>query len=171
MKRLYQILLLASLFAFMGTTQIHAKKKCVGKMYICGVSYSFTDTVVYITSVQEIDSAWVDAKTDFLSDRNYYSYQLKDYFIKKGEDKRICTVFFAQKRKDLNKKYVKMMKRFSKKGNVEIKQIPDAEFRFKTEMPDPESLIEQPELTKAERKALKAAAKKKKKQSSEKSKE
>ena len=135
-------------------------------MYLCGVAYSFEDTIIYVTSVQELDSAWIDTKTHFLSGRNYYSYQLKEFFSAKDNDKRVCAVFFAEKRKDLEKKYIKMMKKFSKKGNVDVKQIPDTEFRFKTETPAPEDLVERPELTKAERKALKNAAKKSKKKPS-----
>ena len=168
MTKIHKVIILITLLIIIGNTQVAAKKKCLPKIFAYGVSYSFTDTIIYITSIQEIDSAWVDGKSEFLVDRNYYSYQLKEYFNKKNDMNRVCAIFYAKKHKDITKKYIKMMKKFSKRKNIDIRQIPDTEFQFKTEIPDQESLIEKQELTKAERKALKAAAKKDKKQSKKK---
>lgn len=45
-------------------------------VYAFGISASFTDTVVYFTDIQILDSAKV-SKEGFLAHRELYSYQLK----------------------------------------------------------------------------------------------
>ena len=47
-------------------------------VYITGVSASFSDSLVYFTNIQYVDSAAVDDK-DLLVGRAEYSMQLKDY--------------------------------------------------------------------------------------------
>ena len=48
-------------------------------VYMFGFSASFTDSVAYITDIQQLDSAYIDTKTDFLMDRVVYSEQLQTY--------------------------------------------------------------------------------------------
>lgn len=49
------------------------------RLYVYGVATSFNDSTVYITEIQQLDSAWVDTKTGFLYSRNNYSFQLRDH--------------------------------------------------------------------------------------------
>ena len=44
------------------------------RLYVYGVATSFNDSTVYITEIQQLDSAWVDTKTGFLYSRNNYSF-------------------------------------------------------------------------------------------------
>ena len=46
---------------------VSAKIVCVPKLYAFGFSASFNDSIVYFTDIQEIDSAWINDKTDFLA--------------------------------------------------------------------------------------------------------
>ena len=87
---------------------VSAKIVCVPKLYAFGFSASFNDSIVYFTDIQEIDSAWINDKTDFLVSRDNYSYQLKNYFTNIGQEHRTCVISFALKRKDIEKKYKKM---------------------------------------------------------------
>lgn len=66
--------------AFIICTTVSAKNKCVPKIYIYGFSASFNDSIIYLTNIQELDSAWIDDKNDFLLNRSDYSYQFKNYF-------------------------------------------------------------------------------------------
>lgn len=71
---------------------------------ICfGVAASFNDSIVYFTDIQELDSAWIDDKSDFLLNRSDYSYQLKNYFEQKNILHRTCIVSYALKRKDIDR--------------------------------------------------------------------
>lgn len=42
-----------------------SKNKCVPKVYVFGLAASFNDSIVYLTNIQELDSAWIDDKNDF----------------------------------------------------------------------------------------------------------
>ena len=96
MKRLFCAA--AVLLMTMGTlsTAVEAKPKQVPKVYIFGFSASFKNPVVYLTDIQELDSAWIDSKTKFLLGRDTYSTQLKEYLTQSVNDShRTCVVMFS----------------------------------------------------------------------------
>ena len=152
----------------MATFSANAKSSQVQKLYIFGMAASFTDTIVHFTPIQEVDSAWVDKKRHFLLGREEYSYQLRDYLATRFEPDRTCIITYALKRKDIEKKYVKMKNRYTKEkytrksGQFNVKYITKDDFAFKAATPSDYATDEKP-LTKAERKALKAKAKQEKK--------
>lgn len=115
---------------------VSAKIVCVPKLYAFGFSASFNDSIVYFTDIQEIDSAWINDKTDFLVSRDNYSYQLKNYFTNIGQEHRTCVISFALKRKDIEKKYKKMKEKYIKAGNFSIKTLGKNDFQFTTIKPD-----------------------------------
>ena len=94
MKRYLLLSTLVAILSWMTTETISAKSK-VQKVYLFGFAASFNDSTVYFTDIQEIDSAWVDDKTNFLHDRDQYSYQLRDYLAEKFEPNRTCITTFA----------------------------------------------------------------------------
>lgn len=99
--------------------------------YMFGFSGSFTDSVVYFTPIQQVDSVWMDTKTKFLLGRDNYAYQLKNFFADNyGEPFRTCIVFYAWKEKDINKKYAKMKDRYTVKARnpYDVKFIEDFSF-------------------------------------------
>ncbi len=115
---------------------VSAKIVCVPKLYAFGFSASFNDSIVYFTDIQEIDSAWINDKTDFLVSRDNYSYQLKNYFTNIGQEHRTCVISFALKRKDIEKKYKKMKGKYVKAGKFSIKTLGKNDFQFTTIKPD-----------------------------------
>lgn len=140
---------------------VQGKERCT-PIYIFGTSASFNDSVVYITEIQIVDSAWIDEKTDFLVKRAEYSNQLNSYFIRQGMPTRTCFVTFATKEKAILKKMVKMRKKFngSKKHpkHYDIRLIDEEEFKFYAVQTD----LSQEEFT-IDKKAAKRAEKSKKK--------
>ncbi len=137
-----------------------------------GVSASFNDSVVYITDIQLLDSAWVDEKTGFLLMRNEYSNQLRSFFTAKGQLNRTCLVVFSEDRKKIQKKYEKMKKRYvggkkKKKAqeNFDYRELDVDEFQFQNVAPavyDEEVTMDKKAQKKAE-KARKKMEKDKKK--------
>lgn len=111
-------------------SSLSAKSKQV-TIYAYGFAASFNDSVVYLTDIQKIDSAWVDGKTKFLVSRDNYSYQLRDYLANKGDEHRTCIISYALKRKDVEKKYIALRKKYVGKGNFDMKYINYADFSFK----------------------------------------
>lgn len=118
------------------TINASAKLKCVPKLYAFGFAASFNDSTVYFTDIQEIDSAWINDKNDFLVSRDNYSYQLKNYFTSLGLEHRTCIISFALKRKDIEKKYKKMKNKYVKAGNYDIKSVSTNDFHFTAIKPD-----------------------------------
>lgn len=101
-----------------------------GKVYLFGVSQLLTDSVVYITFINEVDSLDLAKKTKFLPFRSEFSLQLREYMegtLKK--DHQTTTVFFSTNRKKLSKKYYKIKKRFL--DNPYTKIVPIDDFRFR----------------------------------------
>lgn len=118
------------------TINASAKLKCVPKLYAFGFAASFNDSTVYFTDIQEIDSAWINDKNDFLVSRDNYSYQLKNYFTSLGLEHRTCVISFALKRKDIEKKYQKMKNKYVKAGNYDIRSVSTNDFHFTAIKPD-----------------------------------
>ena len=102
-------------------------------VYLAGVSASFTDSLVYFTDIQYLDSASVDGN-GMLVNRAAYSIQLKDYLEQKqGGKNRTCFMFFNRKQKSLQKEIAKLKESY-KKGNSLVILGVDPEFKF--EKPD-----------------------------------
>lgn len=121
----------------MGTlsTAVEAKPKQVPKVYIFGFSASFKNAVVYITDIQELDSAWIDSKTKFLLGRDTYSTQLKDYLTQSVNDPhRTCVVMFSTEKAKAEKKYMKLKRTYTVKAKAkdgyEVKYLDRKDFEF-----------------------------------------
>lgn len=131
------IKLLCFMFAVsmvMGVAAKKSKDKNKYGVYMAGVSASFTDSLVYFTDVQYLDSAVVDNK-GFLVGRSQYSVQLKDYLeTKEGVKNRTCFMFFNVKKNKLQKELLKLKEKYGKGNTLVLKSV-NPEFKFeKAEM-------------------------------------
>lgn len=104
----------------------------MSRVYMYGFACSFNDSTVAFTSIQGVDSCYLQSRTGFLVSRDNYSYQLRDYLKSKGVTDATCIVVFSPKRKKVEKRYAKMLKRYEhpKKGNFIVKKISNADFKF-----------------------------------------
>lgn len=126
MNRLMKIFFPLLLCAVVSTAFAGGKKKAV---YVFGVSASFTDSVVYFTPVQELDS--VALKNTFLPGWDMYSYQLKHYLEqRKGLSDRTCMVYYAENKKKLLKQASKLRAKYGKNKSLALKEIDPSEFKF-----------------------------------------
>ena len=118
---LFLVLVVCSAFSLKGKSN---------GMYIVGVSASFTDSVVYFTDIQFIDSISLDKKTKLLPSREQYSEQLDEYLEQvKGMNNRTCFIYFNEKKTKLEK-VVKKMKEEYKEGGKSILREIGSEFKF-----------------------------------------
>ena len=106
------------------------KKDHSKPVYAFGISASFTDTVVYFTDIQILDSAKV-SKEGFLAHRELYSYQLKNYL----EDNQLqqnstCMIYFSENRKKLEKEATKILNKYKKNNRMTVSRIDSDKFRF-----------------------------------------
>ena len=99
-------------------------------VYITGVSASFSDSLVYFTNIQYVDSAAVDEK-GLLTGRAEYSMQLKDYLESNNKLKnRTCFVYYNLKKKNLQKEINKLKQKYQKNKSVVVLDV-NPEFTFK----------------------------------------
>ncbi|WP_177601248.1 hypothetical protein [uncultured Phocaeicola sp.] len=98
-------------------------------VYLAGVSASFTDSLVYFTDIQRVDSAALDEK-GLLVGRSQYSLQLKDYLEQHEEGtNRTCFMFFNTKKKKLEKEIHKLKVKYQKGNTLVLKDL-GSSFRF-----------------------------------------
>ena len=123
------------LITFVSATEISAAIKLVPKIYVFGFSASFKNSSIYLTDIQELDSAWIDTKTKFLCGRDSYSAQLKDHLAATINDQhRTCVVMFSTKKSDAEKKYMKLKRLYTEKAKAkegyEMNYLHDSDFKF-----------------------------------------
>lgn len=106
------------------------------KLYVYGFAATFNDSTVYFTNIEEIDTAWVDTKSKFLYSRDNYSYQFRDYLKSQGVGHPTCITGYATSRKVAEKKYTSLKRRYTSKGNYNIKYVTESEFRYNSISPD-----------------------------------
>lgn len=100
-------------------------------VYIVGVSASFTDSLVYFTEIQLLDSVHVD-KNKMLPERAQYSYQLKNYLEnEEGLTNRTCFVYFSNNKNKLQKTVTKMKTKYQKGKTMLMRQVNPNAFQFK----------------------------------------
>ncbi len=144
------------------TQHVQAKNEIAPQMYMFGFAASFNDTIVHFTEIQQVDSTWINQKK-FLLGRDNYSYQLRDYLANKLRmPNRTCIVVFNQNKKKLEKKYLKMKRKYTdlKANGFDVRNISTQDFHFRPINMSVE--VEEPAIQKPEKKKDKKKEKEKK---------
>ncbi len=91
------------------------------RVYMFGVSTDFNDSIIYVTDVQHLDSVFINPDGS-IQDYTSYSLQLKVYLEGAlGESNQTCAVIYSDKKKQLEKRYIKARKRYrADKGRMVI---------------------------------------------------
>lgn len=152
-----KIFCIAFVLLALPATNAYSKKKQVPKLYVFGFSSSFSDSTVYFTNVQELDGAWVDERTTFLSNREEYTYQLKEYFTTRQNPNLTCVVIYAHDRKSIDKKYAKLKNRYTnqKKKHFNVEYIDESKFNFHSVKPDLADITDNSTIIREEKKVTK----------------
>ena len=98
-------------------------------VYMAGVSASFSDSLIFFTDIQLVDSVELD-KDKLLPERQQYSTQLKRFLEGQGMKNRPCFIYFNTNRKKLEKAIRKMKEEYQEGGRNILRQV-DADFKFK----------------------------------------
>ena len=124
----YVKVLASLMLMFMVCTAFTSNDKGKG-MYIVGVSASFTDSLIYFTDIQFVDSVEL-GKDKLLPMRGQYSDQLDTYLEQKlGLKNRTCFIYFNEKKNKLEKAIKKMKGKYQKEGKAVLKET-GADFKF-----------------------------------------
>lgn len=106
-------------------------KKGTGKVFIFGASQTLSDSIVYLSSIQEIDGIDLEKKTKFLPYRSEFSIQMKEYLEGKQHlTKQTSCVYYSKSRKKISKMYYKLKKRYLDNPNTKIYMIEGDKFSF-----------------------------------------
>ena len=114
-------------------TTAEAKRVKTSHMYMFGFAASFVDSTLYLTDIQDVEGAWYDTKEKALLERDNYSNQLKDYMKDTmGQTNRVCLVLFAKKKKEAEKKYLKLKKKYMSKDGIihGMRYLTVSDFKF-----------------------------------------
>jgi len=121
--------IVASLFIVLAMCTASTLENKKNGMYIVGVSASFTDSLIYFTDIQFVDSVNVD-KNKLLPMRSQYSDQLENYLEQvKGMKNRTCFIYFNETKSKLEKNINKMKENYQKEGKSILRELGD-EFKF-----------------------------------------
>lgn len=121
--------IVASLFIVLAVCTASTLEKKKNGMYIVGVSASFSDSLIYFTDIQFMDSVEL-GKDKLLPMRGQYSDQLEAYLeLQKGLENRTCFIYFDEKKQKLEKAIQKMKAKYQKEGKSVLRET-GADFKF-----------------------------------------
>lgn len=126
----YVKILFAIALVFTMCSSFSLKKGSHKPVYAFGISASFTDTVVYYTDIQLLDSVHLD-KGGFLPHRELYSYQLKNFLeFEMNLPNRTCMIYFSDNKKKIDKEALKVLGKYKKNKSIVLQKIDPEKFRF-----------------------------------------
>lgn len=126
MKKIFVVLF----FAVFSSVSVQAQKDNDDVVYVWGASISFNDTIVYFTEIQPLEGVKLEKGTGFLPNRQFYSYELKDYMnFKEDMPGRTSVIFFSEKKSTLQKREAKIKKRLVEKEGKTVRYLGD-KFKF-----------------------------------------
>nr|WP_325287719.1 hypothetical protein [uncultured Bacteroides sp.] len=129
MKYIRLIMAVALTFLVCSAFTMKKDKDKEKPVYVFGVAASFSDTLVYYTDIQLLDSVVLD-KSGFLPQRDMYSYQLKNHLeYKLGKQNYTCIIYFSDNKKKLEKEASKVKSGYQK-GKQTLLGIEPSEFKF-----------------------------------------
>ena len=100
----YIRLIMAVALTFLVCSAFTMKKDKEKPVYVFGVAASFTDTLVYYTDIQLLDSVYLN-EHGFLPQRDLYSYQLKNHLeYNMNKLNYTCVIYFSDNKKKLEKR-------------------------------------------------------------------
>ena len=119
---LFLVFMVCSAFSLKG-------KKQESGMYMAGVSASFTDSLIYFTDIQYVDSVLL-GKDKLLPMREQYSDQLESYLENNlGLKDRTCFIYYSKKKSSLEKTVKKMKEKYKNDGKSIVRET-GSDFKF-----------------------------------------
>lgn len=134
-----------TLWFFLGVLFVaQAQKPQMHCVYMFGFASSLVDSLAFQTDIQMIDSVYIH-KNGLLAGRMQYSSQLQQALQRETGNANItCAIFFDTKKSRLEKRYLKLKRRYIKSHSVVVRHFGTDSFRFHAEpFIDEEKIIEE----------------------------
>lgn len=121
---------LLAAFALAGSVAAEQKEKST-TVYVFCVAQSFADSVCYMSAVQCLEGATLDAK-GFLQDRATYSAMFGQYVQQRySQPSPMSCLLFSKSRKGAEREYLKVRSKYLRKAGTIVKEVPVADFALK----------------------------------------
>lgn len=130
--RKWRFILIGLLYAVQLTASAATKEKAeeFKRVYMYGVAVNFNDSTVYMTDIQHLDSMIIN-KDGSLQNYVGYSLQLKVHIEGTlGEIDQTCAIIYSDKKKKLEKSFLKMRKKYAAERGEKFKRIGTDSFIF-----------------------------------------
>lgn len=125
MKRFFLLIFLAIF-----TVCVASAKGDNDGVYVMGASISFSDSTVYFSEVQWIDSVALEKRTKFLPQRQHYSNEMQEYMlVQEGKTRCACIVLFAKSENKIRKKEQNLKRHLQKNRKFQVRYLGD-KFKF-----------------------------------------
>ena len=126
----YVKILFAITLVFTMCSAFSFKKNSHKPVYAFGIAASFTDTIVYYTDIQLLDSVHLD-KNGFLPKRELYSSQLKNFLeYDMNQPNKTCMIYFSNNKKKIDKEMLKTLDKYKRNKSIRLQKVDSDKFRF-----------------------------------------
>lgn len=121
--------ILFALVALCAALQVSARDR-QQSIYMFAYGTSFNDSTIYLSTVEVVENATLEQKTNFLNNRLSYSNAFKQFLDVKYSGIHTTAVFFNVKREKLEKMYLKIRRNTQKSRTMRLVEVPASDFRF-----------------------------------------
>ena len=97
-------------------------------VYVCALSFSPVDSVMFISNIQKIEQTIVRNRW-FLEDRAVLERKFEDYVRDRAGNLQLSSLFFSEKEKKVLKQRERIIRKNNKKKRFKV-QYTGADFRF-----------------------------------------
>ncbi|MEG1579653.1 MAG: hypothetical protein RR386_00105 [Bacteroidaceae bacterium] len=107
-----------------------AQAKGEKSVYVFGIATSFQDSTMYVTAIQQLDSVTIDKKSKALSGIHQLNKQFSTYLHTISKVEYVEVLYYQEDKKDIEKKYIKICKRFAGDKAYKMITIPTDKFAY-----------------------------------------
>lgn len=110
-----------------------AQKAEKGGLYAFGYGMCLNDSIVFLTSVQQIPGTYIEKSSGFMAQRAAYGAQLRDFLFQKGYLKiPTCVVIYDTEKVKAEKLLAEVRKQIDKKKKQHCIELTAEDFIFTT---------------------------------------
>ena len=112
----------------------NAKGYKPAKVYMFGFAASFNDSTIYMTNIQKLNVYLANDRTNFLANREEYSFQLHSYLQNNGMlNYPTCVTIYSENENKAMKKFITLKNKYEKgKKKYNVKIISASKFNYQT---------------------------------------
>lgn len=128
MSKIAQTISAILIILFTFCTNMQAGNRRSETVYAFAYGTCFNNSVIYLSTVEKLDSANIDPKTKFLTDRKFYANNFKYFLDNQYKGIHTCAIFFNKNKEKLEKTYIKLRRNTNKDKHSTLVEIPLSTF-------------------------------------------